>query len=133
MLLVYCQGTFAQSFALLLIQAHATRSKKALQLWLGMWGVLLASLGSIHAQTTTVDRDKLWLPAKYIPQSPTVSALPRFDAQQLVQLHSGAAQYFIPLVSVTHGSLSLPVSLSYSYGGLRVSQPDNLVGLGWTL
>ncbi|GAA4040561.1 hypothetical protein GCM10022409_28130 [Hymenobacter glaciei] len=90
-------------------------------------------MGSAHAQTTTIDKDKPWLPAKYIPQSPTVSTLPRFDAQQLVQLHSGAAQYSIPLVEVTCGPLSLPVSLSYSYSGLRVSQPDDLVGLGWNL
>lgn len=131
MLLVDRQGMLAQGLAVPLTQLRLLGLKRTAGLCLGMW-LVLASLGSAHAQTTTAGTNT-WLPAKYIPKSPTVSDLPRFDAQQLVQLHSGTAQYSIPLVNVTRGSLSLPVSLTYFYNGLRVSQPSDLVGLGWTL
>lgn len=73
------------------------------------------------------------LPAYFLPKSPTVSSLGRFDAQQLVNLPTGAAQLAIPLAEVRRGTLQLPVSLAYSYSGMQVYQPADLVGLGWTL
>ncbi|WP_165821998.1 RHS repeat domain-containing protein [Hymenobacter edaphi] len=73
------------------------------------------------------------MPASFLPKSPTVSTLTRFDAQQLVNLPTGAAQLAVPLLDVRCGSLQLPVSLNYSYTGLQVYQPWELVGLGWSL
>ncbi len=73
------------------------------------------------------------LPPKFIPKSPTLSAFPRFDGQQLVNLPTGASQLAVPLAEVSCGPLHLPVSLAYSYTGLKVGQPYDFVGLGWAL
>ena len=47
--------------------------------------------------------------------------------------YTGSATVSIPLFSVSSGSLSLPISLSYATGGIKVSQEATQVGLGWSL
>ncbi|MDO7852969.1 RHS repeat domain-containing protein [Hymenobacter convexus] len=101
---------------------------KALCVTLSIW--MLMPPDAV-AQTTPPATEPL--PASFLPQSPTVAHLPRFDAQQNVDLKSGAAQASVPLVEISSGPLKLPVSLAYSFSGLRVNQPVDLVGLGWSL
>lgn len=93
--------------------------------------LLLADLGA-WAQAQTPNPANL-LPPKFIPQSPTIRELPRFDKTELVNLPTGAAQFSIPLTDLVAGSLQVPVSLAYSFTGLQVYQPRELVGLGWSL
>lgn len=73
------------------------------------------------------------LPTSFLPQSPTVAHLLRFDHQESVNLQTGAAQASIPLAELSSGQLKTSVSLAYSFSGLRVVQSPDLIGLGWTL
>jgi YD repeat-containing protein len=50
-----------------------------------------------------------------------------------VNAHTGVPDINIPLHTVTEGSLSLPVSLSYHAGGIKVAETASWVGLGWSL
>jgi hypothetical protein len=50
-----------------------------------------------------------------------------------VSLHTGVPNISIPLHSVSVGTLSLPVSLSYHSSGIRVDEVASNVGLGWVL
>lgn len=81
------------------------------------------------AQSSTQDL----LPPKFIPKSPTISSFARFDGQQLINLPTGASQLAVPLAEVNCGTLRLPVSLAYTYTGLKIGQPYDFVGLGWAL
>jgi YD repeat-containing protein len=73
------------------------------------------------------------LPASFLPKSPTLAPFLRFDEQRNVDLMTGAAQMSVPLVELSSGTLHLPISLGYSYSGLKVFQTQDLVGLGWSL
>jgi RHS repeat-associated protein len=46
---------------------------------------------------------------------------------------TGVQPIDIPLYTVKEGSLSLPISLSYHAGGIRVDELASWVGLGWSL
>lgn len=50
-----------------------------------------------------------------------------------MDLATGRASVSIPLANVQTGKLSTAVSLSYSTGGIKVSDESGLVGLGWSL
>jgi YD repeat-containing protein len=73
------------------------------------------------------------LPTSFLPKSPTVAPFQRFDKQALVNLKTGAAQLSVPLVELQSGPLQTALALNYSFTGLRVVQPLDLVGLGWSL
>jgi len=95
-------------------------------------GVILLTATGLWAQTAPVPRAEP-LPASFLPKSPSVAPFHRFDEQRNVDMMTGAAQVSLPLVEIRSGLLHLPVSLGYSYTGLRVYQPRDLVGLGWSL
>ncbi|MBD2768431.1 RHS repeat protein [Hymenobacter sp. BT664] len=95
------------------------------------WLSAIVLLGYVSAQAQ--DRSMDLLPPKFVPTSPTLTSFARFDSQKLVDLPTGAAQLAVPLANITSGELQLPVSLAYSYTGLQVYQPWDLVGLGWAL
>jgi hypothetical protein len=50
-----------------------------------------------------------------------------------VNNHTGIPQIGIPIYTVTEGTLSLPISLSYHAGGIKLSEMASWVGLGWSL
>lgn len=50
-----------------------------------------------------------------------------------VSYYTGVPNVDIPIYTVKEGSLSLPVSLSYHAGGMKVGEPCSWVGLGWSL
>ena len=97
--------------------AGKNRNPRFLQKGLAM--VLLLLSQTAWAQSTQSNPADL-LPPRFIPQSPTVSAFARFDAQQLVNFPTGGSQLSVPLAEVSCGSLRLSVSLAYSYTGLQV-------------
>lgn len=90
------------------------------------WLAGLLALGWFAAQgqstPPTAQRNSLILPYS-IPKSPTVTDFPRYDKQSLVQLHTGGAQYSIPIITLQSGALHLPVSLAYFINSLQVYQP----------
>ncbi|MDW3197410.1 MAG: hypothetical protein R8G66_33845 [Cytophagales bacterium] len=50
-----------------------------------------------------------------------------------VSHHTGVANISIPIFTITEGNLSLPISMSYHSGGIRVDEMASWVGLGWSL
>ena len=50
-----------------------------------------------------------------------------------ISLHTGVMSTGVPIHSVQDGPLSLPISLSYHGGGVKVGEPSSWAGLGWTL
>ena len=65
---------------------------------------------------------------------------PSSEAQSLgdfaeipVDLYTGRTNINIPLFTITHNDIEVPVSLSYHGGGIKVDDECGIVGLGWTL
>ena len=67
-----------------------------------------------------------------IPQSPEAAAFAEYGRQD-VALFTGKAGVSVPIGSVQGKSLSIPVALTYSGGGVKVEQIATEVGLGWNL
>lgn len=68
----------------------------------------------------------------YVPASPNGAAAAAYGDQP-VALYTGTPAISIPIFTVSCGSLSLPISLSYNYNGLLPLQDAGWVGLGWNL
>lgn len=69
---------------------------------------------------------------KVIPPSPNVASLGKFGDIP-VGLYTGIPNISIPLYEIKNGNLSLPISLSYHAGGVKVEEVPSAVGLGWSL
>jgi len=67
-----------------------------------------------------------------VPPSPTAAGLTRF-VDVPVGLHTGTAQYQIPLGTISVGGLSVPLTLDYATNGVRVDDIGTWVGMGWSL
>jgi YD repeat-containing protein len=67
-----------------------------------------------------------------IAPSPTVAALAKFG-QIPVGYNTGIPNISIPLYTLKCGNLTLPISLDYHAGGIRVNDVASWVGLGWSL
>ncbi len=73
--------------------------------------------------------------------NPSIQILqPSLEAQSLgdfaeipVDLYTGRTNINIPLFTITHNDIEVPVSLSYHGGGIKVDDECGIVGLGWTL
>ncbi len=63
-------------------------------------------------------------------QSPTAASLGRF-AQTQVSNYTGIPGISIPLGELKSKELSVPISLAYHAGGVRVSDESSWVGMGW--
>lgn len=69
---------------------------------------------------------------KIVPPSPTAASLGKYGDQQ-ANLFSGTPGVNIPIYEIKSNGLSVPLSLSYSSSGLKVTEAASWVGLGWTL
>ncbi len=69
---------------------------------------------------------------KIIQPSPEATALFRFQDYPM-DYSTGLPQISIPIYSITVGSISVPISLSYHASGRRVSDQDGPIALGWIL
>ena len=67
-----------------------------------------------------------------IPASPDASALARY-AEIPVSYSTGIPDISIPIYTLTSGKLSVPISISYHAGGIRVRDIASVAGLGWSL
>ena len=67
-----------------------------------------------------------------MPPSPNSAALGNYAASP-VGLYTGVPEINIPLYTLTSRQLSVPVSLSYHGGGIKVEEIASDVGLGWSL
>ncbi|MBL7815693.1 MAG: hypothetical protein JNL70_11810 [Saprospiraceae bacterium] len=50
-----------------------------------------------------------------------------------VSLHTGVTNVSIPIHTISDGTISLPISLSYHSGGVKVGEPCSWVGQNWSL
>ncbi len=69
---------------------------------------------------------------KSIPTAPNASSLGKFGDIP-VDYSRGIPEITIPLHEVRSRSLSLPISLSYHAGGIKVDEQASWVGAGWAL
>ncbi|MEM9917258.1 MAG: DUF6443 domain-containing protein [Bacteroidota bacterium] len=91
--------------------------------------LLLLPFGFMLAQPTASDLDPS---LSVLPPSPSASALVKY-VDFPVSYSSGTPQISIPIHTITGRGLSLPISLSYHAGGVRVDDVSSVVGLGWSL
>jgi RHS repeat-associated protein len=64
--------------------------------------------------------------------SPSAASLGKYGDIP-VSYYTGVPSIGIPIHTVQQGSISLPISLSYHAGGVKVGEPASWVGLGWSL
>jgi hypothetical protein len=64
--------------------------------------------------------------------SPNAASLGKF-VDIPVNYHTGVPEISIPIYTVKQGPLTMPISLSYHAGGLRVAEQASWVGAGWAL
>lgn len=95
-----------------------------MKLFHGLVPVLL-SVCVAHAQDAPVNID-------YTPPSPNASSLGKYGDIP-VGYYTGIPKIEIPVYTISSKYLSLPVSLSYHAGGIRVEETASSVGLGWSL
>jgi len=68
----------------------------------------------------------------FTPKSPNAASM-EASANIDVNLYTGTPSVVIPLWIIKERELTLPISLSYSGGGFKVSEEASWVGLGWNL
>jgi hypothetical protein len=86
--------------------------------------LVLISTESINAQNNPYNEVSI--------ASPTAASLGKY-ADIPVNYHTGIPNISIPIYTVKEGPLSLPISLSYHAGGLKVLEPAGWVGANWSL
>jgi YD repeat-containing protein len=74
---------------------------------------------------------KLYLP-NVMPKSPEAAGIARYGNYE-VNMFSGLPNISIPLYDIKVGGLTVPISISYHAGGIKVSDMASWIGLGWSL
>ncbi len=69
---------------------------------------------------------------KVVPPSPNAAALGKYGDVP-VGLYTGIPNISVPLYTVQYKDITIPISLSYHAGGIRVDEEASRVGLGWVL
>lgn len=80
----------------------------------------------LPAQTPTYDVLRI------IPPSPTAAALAKYGDIP-VSYYTGIPQVSIPVYTIRNRDITVPITLSYHAGGVRVEEEAGWVGLGWSL
>jgi len=94
-----------------------------------MFRILLFVLGLIlHTQ---VIGQTNYIP-KIIPPSPNQASLLKF-IDVPVSPYTGTSDVTIPIVTIQLKGTSVPISLNYHTGGIRLKEEAGWVGLGWAL
>ncbi len=93
-----------------------------------MFVLLGLTISSGYSQENTLSR---YL-EENLPQSPNAAAISQF-ADTPVSLSTGSIGTNIPILNVKSKKLSLPISIAYHGGGIKLLQEAGNVGLGWAL
>ncbi len=91
--------------------------------------VLLFSFFSVHYGQ--IDPRLLDLP-KIMPPSPDAASLIKYGSTP-VNMSTGSSTVDVPIWSINCGSISWPLSISYTTAAIKVDEVSSSVGLGWTL
>ncbi len=67
-----------------------------------------------------------------LPPTPEAASLGKYG-EFPVSLYTGQTQLDVPIYTVNSEGLTVPISLSYSTTGIKISEMASRVGLGWTL
>jgi YD repeat-containing protein len=67
-----------------------------------------------------------------IPPSPNNAVLFRYT-ETPVSYYNGTTSTSIPMYTITVGNYTLPISINYHSGGIKVNEEASWIGLGWTL
>ena len=67
-----------------------------------------------------------------MPPSPEVASLMKFE-ETPVSCFSGTPNIIVPIHVVKLGDLSVPITLNYHGGGIKVAEVEGNAGIGWTL
>jgi YD repeat-containing protein len=89
--------------------------------------VVLVSPIMLYSQVSTSN----YIP-NVIPPSPNAASLSKFSDVP-VSPYTGTADVTIPIYTIQAKGISVPVSLSYHTGGIKMKEEASLVGLGWAL
>jgi hypothetical protein len=92
---------------------------------------LLLLMASIFCHTSNIQAQNSML-KNVVPPSPNVASLGKYGDLP-VSLYTGIPGISIPLYEIKSGDLTLPVSVSYHAGGVKVEEVASSVGLGWSL
>ncbi len=68
----------------------------------------------------------------FIPSSPNMTEMSKF-CYMPVSYYTGIPNISINLGTLYCGSISVPISVSYYAGGIKVDQVASNIGLGWSL
>lgn len=98
----------------------------------GFLSLVLLSLSKPTSAQTTPTTSTLPAYSQVQIASPTAASLGKF-VDVPVTYHTGIPQIGVPLYTIKEGNLSLPISLSYHAGGIKVQEPAGWVGTGWAL
>ncbi|MBX2898878.1 MAG: hypothetical protein KF775_04485 [Cyclobacteriaceae bacterium] len=69
---------------------------------------------------------------KIVPLAPNAAALTKYGDIPVSQ-YNGTANFSIPLWTIKSKDITVPISLNYHSGGIRLKEYAGWVGLGWTL
>ena len=89
--------------------------------------LIVAFLNTVYCQQNTLSPDLITFPV-----SPEAARLGTFG-DIAVNLFYGRLQKNIELFNGKAGDFSLPIQLSYNYGGNRLEETASIIGLGWQL
>ena len=115
-------GVFKKQLQILMIMA-LVKNRYRLVFLLFCFCFLSALSGQEGSSTTF---------SNVVPPSPTPASLAK-AVEVPVNLASGTPSIDIPLYTLQGKKLSLPISLSYHAGGIRVEETAGWAGLGWSL
>jgi len=65
-------------------------------------------------------------------QAPQAASLSKY-AEYPVSYYNGLATISLPIYTIQYADISVPISLNYHGGGIKVNEEASWVGLGWTL
>lgn len=94
--------------------------------------ILTVALSSIQAYAEVNSGDYATKRYSVIPPSPEVSSMMKY-IDIPVSHFTGQPQIDIPVYTLTEGSLSVPISLSYKGGGIKHNELSGIISKGWTL
>jgi len=94
--------------------------------------MLFASCLGLSAQTETMyERGATYL-ENTVPPSPEPASIVKYADVPFTH-STGMAEYDIPFYTLQGRELSIPISLHYASGGIKLDEIAGVAGLGWTL
>lgn len=89
--------------------------------------LLLISI--IKAQNLSETQKKQLVPFPTTAEAYSMSKVEKLP----IDYFRGKANIDIPIYTIKSGEISIPISLSYNTGGIKLNEVSSIVGLGWSL